>query len=51
MKQAAWIVCGLSVIIGWNVLAILGDNKSIDIQYRTVHQLYCVEHPQHHHCK
>ena len=51
MKHLPWIVCGFSVIIGWNVLAVLRDNKSIDIQYRTVHQLYCMKHPQHHHCK
>ena len=52
MKHLPWILCGISIIIGWNTLAILRDNgKLIDTEYRRVHQLYCIKHPNHSHCK
>ena len=52
MKHLPLIICGIGVIIGWNTLAILRDNgRTLDIEYRTVHKLYCMKHPQHHHCQ
>ncbi len=52
MKYVPVILCGISFIIGWNVLAILRDNgKLIDTEYRAVHKLYCTKYPNHHHCK
>jgi hypothetical protein len=52
MKQLSWILCGISIIIGWNTLAILRDNgKLIDTEYRAVHKLYCIKYPNHSHCQ
>jgi hypothetical protein len=52
MKLIPTAICAFAVIIGWNTLAVLRDNgKLIDTEYRAVHQLYCIKHPNHHHCK
>lgn len=52
MKLIPTIICFAGIIVGWNTLAILRDSgKTLDIEYRTVHKLYCAKHPNHHHCQ